>query len=43
MRQRVMFEAARSGIPDGKLYKQLEMIPLRRDIEKAEKDVCSKD
>jgi truncated hemoglobin YjbI len=32
-----MFEAAGSGIPDGKLQKQLELIPLRLDTEKAEK------
>ena len=32
-----MFEAAGSGIPDGKLHKQLELIPLRLDTEKAEK------
>jgi hypothetical protein len=34
----VIFEAAGSGIPHGKLYKQLELFPLRLDIEKAEKD-----
>jgi hypothetical protein len=33
-----MFESAGSGIPDGKLQKQLELIPLRLDTEKAEKD-----
>jgi hypothetical protein len=33
-----IFEAAGSGIPDGKLQKQLELIPLRLDTEKAEKD-----
>ena len=33
-----MFEAAGSGIPDGKLQKQLELIQLRLDTEKAEKD-----
>jgi hypothetical protein len=33
-----MFEAAGSGIPDGKLHKQLELIPLRLDTEKVEKD-----
>jgi hypothetical protein len=34
----VMVEAAGSGIPDGKLHKQLELIPLRLDTEKAGKD-----
>jgi hypothetical protein len=34
----VMVEAAGSGIPDGKLQKQLELIPLRLDTEKAGKD-----
>lgn len=38
-----MFEAAGSGIPDGKLCRQLEMIPLKLDKDKAEKDMCSKD
>lgn len=33
-----MFEAAGSEIPGGKLYKQLELIPLRLDTEKDEKD-----
>jgi hypothetical protein len=33
-----MFQAAGSGIPDGKLHKQLELIPLRLDTEKVEKD-----
>ena len=33
-----MFEAAGSGIPEGKLHKQLELIPLRLDTEKVEKD-----
>jgi len=33
-----MFEAAVFGIPDGKLHKQLKLIPLRLDTEKAEKD-----
>jgi hypothetical protein len=34
----VMVEAAGSGIPDGKLHKQLELIPLRLDTEKAGTD-----
>ena len=33
-----MFESAGSGIPDGKLQKQLELIPLRLNTEKTEKD-----